>query len=148
MKALTNLIKSSNQRFLGVCQCVGAKIYGNSQAQIQLLLFALGCAVLALGLQKYSFAQSTGEQAVLADHGLTFTDDRIAQAVVGIFTMIEGSFGALVMVCSGVAAILGSAFGQYRSALGCLVVAVGSFILRSVTETFFNMESTHDRSGF
>ena len=44
----------------------------------------------------------------------------------------------MVMVAAGIGAILSSAFGQYRAALGLLVVAVGAFILRSLLGTFFN----------
>ena len=58
-----------------------------------------------------------------------------------MFKYIEGSFGVLIMVVSGLGAIMSSAFGQYRAALGCLVVAVGSFILRSVASTFFNSDA-------
>jgi hydrogenase-4 membrane subunit HyfE len=52
-------------------------------------------------------------------------------------TYIEGPFGALVAVCSGLGAILSSAFGQYKAALSFLIVAVGSFILRAFLITFF-----------
>lgn len=60
------------------------------------------------------------------------------QVINAIFTYLEGSFGALVMVCAGIGAIVSSAFGQYRAALGLLVVAVGAFVLRSLVGTFFN----------
>jgi hypothetical protein len=48
------------------------------------------------------------------------------------------------MVCAGLGAILSSAFGQYRAALGCLIIAVGAFILRSFLSTFFNDENIQE----
>lgn len=87
-------------------------------------------------------AEGTG-----TDMMASYTDDRIANAVTMIFTHLEGSFGALVMVVSGIGAIMGAAFGQYKAALGCLVVAVGAFILRSFMSTFFNTESIMEDEG-
>jgi hypothetical protein len=45
------------------------------------------------------------------------------------------------MAASGIGAILSAAFGQYKMALSCMVVAVGAFILRSMLNTFFNTQS-------
>ena len=83
----------------------------------------------------------------LEEHEIDFTDDQIQKALIALLTMIEGAFGALVMVASGIGAIIGSAFGQYRAALGCLVVAVGSFILRSVMFMFFNLPDLQKSLG-
>ena len=99
----------------------------------QAALFVAGIALLSFGLM-----HTAGAQGV---EGAEYNDERIANSVNTLFTYIEGSFGALVMVAAGIGAILSSAFGQYRAALGCLVVAVGAFILKSVTSTFFNMEN-------
>ena len=95
----------------------------------QLVLFMLGVLLLSLGLQGLIEAQGLVT---------TYNDARIAESVNVILTYLEGSFGALVMVSAGVGAILSAAFGQYRAALGLLVVAVGAFILRSLIATFFN----------
>lgn len=105
--------------------------YCNShQSQFgQALLFVFGVCVLCFGVLDSASAQRIPP---------TYNDDRIAEATNLILTYIEGSFGALVMVVAGLGAILGAAFGQYRAALGLLVVAVGSFILRSIIGTFFN----------
>ena len=62
----------------------------------------------------------------------------MAEATNRVFGYLEGSFGALVMVSAGLGSLISSAFGQYRMALSLLVVAVGSFILRSLVTTFFN----------
>lgn len=58
-------------------------------------------------------------------------------AVGALFQLIEGSFGALIMVVSGLGAIVSAALGAYRAAVGMLVVAVGAFILRSLVALFF-----------
>lgn len=102
-----------------------------SNEQIQLVLFVIGLALLTAGLATGAMAQD--------DVGM-YNAARINNAVGLIFTYLEGSFGVLVMVASGLGAILSSAFGQYRAALGCLVVAVGAFILRSFAATFFNTQ--------
>lgn len=109
-----------------------------SQAQIQMTLFVLGVVLVSVGSLKGAIAQGSGSFDTGLD-GASFSDERIQGALARIFRMLEGSFGALIMVCSGLGAILSSAFGQYRAALGCLVVAVGAFILRSITATFFNV---------
>lgn len=95
----------------------------------QALLLVFGVSILCFGMFDNAIAQRIPP---------TYNDDRIAEATNIILTYIEGSFGALVMVVAGLGAILGAAFGQYRAALGLLVVAVGSFILRSIVGTFFN----------
>ena len=102
---------------------------------IQMMLFVAGVILLSVGMVKGAIADS-GDTVGNDFEG--YNDDRIASAVTRIFTYLEGSFGVLVMVCAGLGAILSSAFGQYRAALGCLVVAVGAFILRSFVITFFN----------
>lgn len=102
---------------------------------IQLMLFAVGVVLLSVGMVKGAIAQDA-----ISDVEASYNDERIGRAVAKIFTYLEGSFGVLVMVCAGLGAILSSAFGQYRAALGCLVVAVGAFILRSFVITFFNVE--------
>jgi len=67
-----------------------------------------------------------------------FDPSMINCAVGQLFQLIEGSFGALVMVVSGLGAIISAAMGAYRASVGMLVVAVGSFILRSLVSLFFS----------
>ena len=92
------------------------------------MLFVVGVALLGAGLALSADAQLTA----------TYNDTRVSDSLNSILTYIEGTFGAMVMVAAGIGAILSSAFGQYRAALGLLVVAVGAFILRSLVSTFFN----------
>lgn len=118
--------------YLGACQKIGAAIQAPTSRQTQVLLMILGVGILTFGLYKKAIAQD--EPA--------FNDERIVNAFDRVLTFLEGSFGALIMVAAGLGAILSSAFGQYRAALGCLVVAVGTFILRSFISTFFNTSSS------
>ena len=110
---------------------VAAAITAPTNGQIQFALFAFGVVLLGAGLASNSFAQLE----------TNYNDVRISGSVNAILTYLEGSFGVLVMVCAGLGAIISSAFGQYRAALGLLVVAVGAFILRSLVGTFFNDET-------
>ena len=141
---------STKSNLLDLAQRFGAARVAPSGKHIQYMLFVFGVSVLTFGLADVSLAQvasvsiTSGMDSELSPHDIVYTDDQIQKALVAILTMIEGSFGALVMVASGIGAILGSAFGQYRSALGCLVVAVGAFILRSVMFTFFNLPNLED----
>jgi hypothetical protein len=81
-----------------------------------------GAVILAGGLAGVSFAQ----------------DNRIEEAASLILTdLIEGSFGALVMIVAGLVAIVAAAMGAYRAAISALVVAVGAFILRTFVTIFF-----------
>jgi hypothetical protein len=71
-------------------------------------------------------------------HELNYYDAPTDMAINALFTYLEGSFGALIMVMSGIFAIVSAAFGNYRAAFGLFVVAVGAFVLRSFVGTFFN----------
>ena len=93
------------------------------------VLFACGVVLLILGIASHGDAQG------LTTH---YNDQRFTNAANAILTYLEGSFGALVMACAGIGAILSAAFGQYRAALSLLVVSLGAFIIRSVISTFFN----------
>ena len=86
-------------------------------------------------------------------------DARLEHAVDQIITHLEGSFGALIMVSSGLLAILSAMLGvavavlygaiwkgrNWKVFAACfgtpiffLMVAIGSFILRAVLATFFS----------
>lgn len=123
-----NVVK---EKYLSSCQKLGAIFKAPSRTHVQFMLFALGFGLLSVGLVEAVIAQD-------APGGIDqFNDTRINEAVCIVFRYLEGSFGALVMVASGIGAILSAAFGQYRAALGLMVVAIGSFIIRSLTATFF-----------
>lgn len=97
-----------------------------------------GCAVPLvvpiLLMQGKAYAQVDGYYTGDAD----FDPQMIDCAVGQLFQLIEGSFGALIMVISGLGAIISASMGAYRASVGMLVVAVGSFILRSLVSLFFS----------
>jgi len=123
--------------YVSLGQKASAAFYAPSREQAQIVLLALGVLLIAGGVTMNVFAQGD----VTSDLVGNYNDERVAEAVNRIFGYIEGSFGALLMVSAGLGAIMAAAFGQYRAALGLLVVAVGSFILRSLVGTFFNDEN-------
>ena len=86
--------------------------------------------MLTAGLADGSFANVTTV-------GAGYEHDRLNDAVRNLFELIEGSFGAIIMIASGLGAIVSAAFGAYRAAVGLLVVAVGAFILRALVALFF-----------
>jgi len=97
-----------------------------------------------LFLTGFSLVVLLSAQAVLAQSSdpLTFSeanfeDSLIRNSVGNLFMLIEGAFGALIMVAAGLIAIIAAGLGQYRAALGMLVVAVGAFILRALVSLFF-----------
>lgn len=104
------------------------------ETHLALALIVTGLTVLALGVLDDATAQ------VSSGAGINYNTERITNAVNAIMTYLEGSFGALIMASAGVGAIMSAAFGQYKASLSLLVVAVGSFILRSLMSTFFNDE--------
>lgn len=116
-------------------QVVGSALHAPSRSHMQVAMFGMGVTLLALGLSNGVNAQGLE---------ITYNDERVSNSVNAILLYMEGSFGALVMVAAGIGAILSAAFGQYKAALGCLVVAVGSFILRSFLSTFFNDETIQE----
>ncbi|RME58577.1 MAG: hypothetical protein D6780_06485 [Candidatus Dadabacteria bacterium] len=118
------------------CQKIGAMLTAPSKLQSQLILFAVGIVLLSVGLTGITLA-ANDDNSIPTASNIAFNDERLNTAISTVLAYIEGSFGALVMVASGVGAIVSAAFGQYRAALGLLAVAVGSFILRSLIGTFF-----------
>ena len=103
-----------------------------SSLHLQLLFLAGGLVLLTAGTSELAYANG------IPLTNAFYNDARIAEAVIVLLTHVQGSFGALIMATAGILAILSAAIGQYRAALGLLVVAVGAFILRSIISTFFN----------
>ncbi len=96
------------------------------------LLLVFGVILLTAGLAETSTA-ATNTSFSKAN----YNDDLVQNAVGNLFCLIEGAFGALIMVVAGLGAIVAAAMGAYRAAVGMLVVAVGAFILRALVSLFF-----------
>ena len=100
------------------------------------LLFLFGAVLLTGGLLEFSHAQA----GVQTFSEANFDDTLIRNSVGNLFKLIEGAFGALIMVVAGLGAIVAAAMGAYRAAVGMLVVAVGAFILRALVSLFFGTD--------
>jgi hypothetical protein len=124
------MITKIKNAYVTLGQKISAATVAPTEKQARLALFVVGVAILGLGLSHDVNAAFDGET--------TYNDERINNAVNAIMMYLEGSFGALIMAASGIGAIMSAAFGQYKAALSLMVVAVGSFILRSLISTFFN----------
>ena len=97
------------------------------------LLLIMGVGLLAGGLTTLSHAGGAPNVFTVP----SFNDGLIRESVALLFALIEGAFGALIMVVAGLGAIVAAAMGAYRAAVGMLVVALGAFILRSLVSLFF-----------
>ena len=137
MNSIKSLLTKIKRGYVATGQYLAAGFYAPSKTQTQVALFLMGILILSGGLTLHAIAQGD----VTSDLVGEYNDERIGEVVNRLFGYIEGSFGALIMVAAGLGAIMAAAFGQYRAALGMLVVAVGSFILRSLVGTFFNDDS-------
>ncbi len=102
------------------------------------ILFLTGVLLLGSGLAGLSHAQGGAPTGSFTN--AAFDDTLIRNAVGNLFKLVEGAFGALIMVVSGIGAIVAAAMGAYRAAVGMIVVAVGAFILRSLVSLFFGAE--------
>ena len=114
-----------------LAQKIAAAKVAPTEAHARAVLFIAGVSLLALGLSADVVAQQV-------PGAIAYNDEKVSTAVNAIMLYLEGSFGALIMAASGIGAIMSAAFGQYKAALSLMVVAVGSFILRSLIGTFFN----------
>jgi len=82
----------------------------------------------------------TAEDQVPEDNSAPFDDSLIRCGTGNMFMLIEGAFGALIMVCAGIGAIVAAIVGAYRLAFTLLFIAVGAFILRSLVSLFFGTD--------
>ena len=108
------------------------------QRHANALMLVLGIVLLTGGLIDLSYAQGGGPTGSFSE--AAYEDDLVRNSVGNLFKLVEGAFGALVMVVSGLGAIVAAAMGAYRAALGMLVVAVGAFILRALVSLFFGSD--------
>lgn len=129
-------MKNLKEKAINLARKAQISLTAPTHAQAQVALFIFGVAVLALGLTHGAEAQVGTTNSPTAS-AIRYNDTRINEAIKAVLGYIEGSFGAMIMVAAGIGAIMSSAFGQYKAALGLLVVAVGAFILRSLVHAFF-----------
>ena len=109
------------------------------------LLLVLGTALLVGGMVDVSQAQGAGPTGSFSE--ASYEDDLVRNSVGNLFKLIEGAFGALIMVVAGLGAIVAAAMGAYRAAVGMLVVAVGAFLLRALVSLFFGADYADFEAG-
>ena len=91
------------------------------------IMLIAGIGLIAVGTTGLAMAQAgTGDMSRIED-----------AASIILVDLVEGPFGALIMIVAGLVAIIAAAMGAYRAAMAALVVAVGAFILRSFVSIFF-----------
>lgn len=128
------MLEKIQNKFTSLCQTIGCAMKAPTQNQIKLMLYTVGVGLLTAGL----VAQASAQQNYGVGSNIsTIYSGRMRTALAVVFYYLEGPLGALVMVACGLGAIVSAAIGQYRAALGLMVVAVGAFILRNLTATFF-----------
>ncbi len=123
--------------------CAKGALFSERYATALLLL--LGGVLLLGGMTEITVAQGGGPTGSFSE--ASYDDNLVRNSVGNLFKLIEGAFGALVMVVAGLGAIIAAAMGAYRAAVGMLVVAVGAFILRALVSLFFGSEYVDFDSG-
>ena len=145
---MVTLFTKAAATYSSMCgKAYAAALVGSAKFATTLMLI-VGVSILTAGLDSVSDAQVRGNVGVGVNVGFgggggsagagTFGDPgvgvqlgdfRIHNVTQRLFELIEGNFGALIMVAAGLGAIISAAFGAYRMAVGLLVVAVGALYL-------------------
>ena len=102
------------------CECV-ASVYRYANA----MLFIFGVILITSSLT--NLAVASNGQAM----------DIIKEQLCNIMELLEGPFGALMAIVAGLAAVVAASMGGYKLAVSCLVIACGSYIVRSLVLLFF-----------
>ena len=123
------------KRIAGTYSAGCTKVACKAERHATAIMLAVGVVLLTGGLVELSQAQGGGPTGSFSE--AAYDDSLVRGAVGNLFKLVEGAFGALVMVVAGLGAIVAAAMGAYRAAVGMLVVAVGAFILRALVSLFF-----------
>jgi hypothetical protein len=133
--------------FTHICQTVHSNFLAPRREVVQFLLFGFGISVMSIALSAGTVTAQTGQGLDVTQYAPDANFGRMDNMIGIIMALIEGRFGVLIMLCAGIAAIISSAFGQYRAALSLLVVALGAFILRTLVTVFFNTQGIGQDGG-
>lgn len=117
-----------NGRLKKVCEmyhtgCVKLTLSAYQHANLVLSVFALG--ILFIGVSDLASAQVEyigGQAYEVSDAGANQSN---------FYRLLNGKFGSLIMVVSGLGAMVSAAMGAYKAAVGMLIVAIGSFGIRA-----------------
>jgi type IV secretory pathway VirB2 component (pilin) len=93
--------------------------------------FILGIFLLSIGCSGLLFAANDAELGGSSPNAI------IKKQLCKILGLLEGAFGALVMVVAGLAAVVTAAIGAYKMAMSCVVIACGTYIVEAFAKLFF-----------
>lgn len=96
------------------------------------LLFFFGISLLLVGTSEIASAQGG------AGIGAGYNGDRFGDVCKHFLDSHRTGFGSLLTAISGLGAIVASAMGGFKAAWGLLVVSIGSFILNTYKDLWFN----------
>jgi hypothetical protein len=94
--------------------------------------------VTAVGYTTHDTTAYESSSSARSSSSISYNDDRISNATNALLTYAEGSFGALIMAAAMLIALLFLIQGKFRLASVAFGIALGSFMLRSLTATFFD----------
>lgn len=80
-----------------------------------------------------ALAQSSGATQQQTSVDTTAID----QAICWLMHFQTGTYGALLMAVAGLGAVVGGAVGNYKTAINCLVVGVGAWLIQPVAQIMF-----------
>jgi len=138
LSELKNNLSSISSGISSFYRSLSLRTFGLAYRNRNFILFACGVTLLSVGLSTVAHAQFQSPN---------YNDTLIRNVIGNLFAMIEGAFGALVMVVAGLFAIIAAAMGSYRSAISMLIVALGAFILRALVSLFFGQDFEDFNAG-
>ena len=121
---MKKLIEKASVKYSAICRKIHVVTTTTATKHAATLMLLVGVGLISAGVMNVAHAQ-------IDDEPIT----RVIQILLG--DLVEGSFGALIMIVAGLVAIIAAAMGAYRAAMAALVVAVGAFILRAFVSAFF-----------
>ena len=148
--ALVRTYRCAAQGYRDICACsfVTAKRLLSSNTT----LIIIGISLLIIGLSLDSNAWTTLTTAAKsADSSSSTTTAQATQESVAavneatcwLLYFQEGSFGGLLIVVSGLSAIVTAAMGAYKTALNCVIVGCGCWLIRPVSTLLFDYSITN-----
>ena len=123
---MKKLIEKVSAKYNTICGKIHVVAAATATKHAATLMLLAGIGLIGAGVTNVALAQGD-----IDDSGIV----RVIQILLG--DLVEGSFGALIMIVAGLVAIIAAAMGAYRAAMAALVVAVGAFILRAFVTAFF-----------
>jgi hypothetical protein len=113
-----------------------AKLYRHAN----LILFCLGIFIITYGISDFVNAQPSTNGVGGGGSGSGGSGEAskiIKEQLCKILGLLQGTFGALILIVAGLAAVVTAAMGAYKLAMACVVIACGAFVIESFQILFF-----------